>query len=573
MNYQAVRHIPLSQDAHGIDPDHVVFRLRTGRDDCKRCTLFYADRSCRVTPVIFSSAVMQKEAQDEWFDYYQVILKSPYRRICYYFELDDGQTTRLYYGDFFADERVDDRSEYYQLPYNHPADIASPPEWVQDAVVYNIFPDSFATSRRFIADIPTQREWNGQITHCKRGGTLRGVRENLDYLADLGINCLYLNPIFAAGEYHKYDLLDYYHIDPCFGTDEEFRLLVEDCHARGMRVIIDGVFNHVGWNFFAFEDVVQKGETSRYKDWFYRLSFPVQRPQDPEAYPDYECFGYERMMPKTNTPNPEVEAYFCDVGRYWVREFGIDGWRLDVASEINDGFWRAFRRAVKEENPDCVLIGEVWESAGHWLAGDMFDSTMNYDLRKHCRRFFAERTIDAAAFDGRVTHMRMRYKLPMTYAQLNLLDSHDVSRFFSLCGEDEARMRLAVLFQMTFLGAPSIFYGDERGIAGVLEDEYRHPMDWSDTPCPLADFYRQAIRLRREQPALRRGSYTTLCAEGGLYGYRRTDDQSAVSVWLNNQDIEVLLPATPGQTLWAQGLENGRLAPMGFAVFREEHTP
>ena len=253
MNYQAVRHIPLSQDAHGIDPDHVVFRLRTGRDDCKRCTLFYADRSCRVTPVIFSSAVMQKEAQDEWFDYYQVILKSPYRRICYYFELDDGQTTRLYYGDFFADERVDDRSEYYQLPYNHPADIASPPEWVQDAVVYNIFPDSFATSRRFISDIPTQREWNGQITHGKRGGTLRGVRENLDYLADLGINCLYLNPIFAAGEYHKYDLLDYYHIDPCFGTDEEFRLLVEDCHARGMRVIIDGVFNHVGWNFFAFD--------------------------------------------------------------------------------------------------------------------------------------------------------------------------------------------------------------------------------------------------------------------------------------------------------------------------------
>ena len=516
---------------------------------------------------------MKKEAQDAWFDYYQVILKSPYRRICYYFELDDGQTTCLYYGDFFARERVDDRSEYYQLPYNHPADIAAPPAWVRDAVVYNIFPDSFATSRRFISDTPTQREWKGQTTHGKRGGTLRGVRENLDYLEDLGVNCLYLNPIFAAGEYHKYDLLDYYHIDPCFGTDEEFRQLVQDCHARGMRVVIDGVFNHVGWHFFAFEDVVRQGEASRYRDWFYHLSFPVRRPEDPEAYPDYECFGYERMMPKTNTQNPEVEAYFCDVGRYWVREFGIDGWRLDVASEINDGFWRAFRRAVKQENPDCVLIGEVWESAGHWLAGDMFDSTMNYDLRKHCRRFFAERSIDAAAFDGRVTHMRMRYKLPMTYAQLNLLDSHDVSRFYSLCGEEGARMRLAVLFQMTFLGAPSVFYGDERGIAGMREDEYRHPMDWSGAPCPLADFYRQAIRLRREQPALRRGGFRTLCAEGGLYGYRRADDESAVSVWLNNQEQEARLPAAPGQLLWAQGLENGRLAPMGFAIFREEHAP
>ena len=184
MKFEAIQHIPMSQQAHGIDPNHVVFRLRAGRDDLKHCTLFYADRACRLTPVIFSSVEMQVAAQDEWFDYFQVILESPYKRICYYFELDDGTQKLLYYGDFFTDHRVDDRSEYYQLPFNHPADIAAPPAWAQDAVVYNIFPDSFATSHRFISGKPSEKEWNGQITHGKLGGNLRGVIENLDYIQE-----------------------------------------------------------------------------------------------------------------------------------------------------------------------------------------------------------------------------------------------------------------------------------------------------------------------------------------------------------------------------------------------------
>lgn len=572
MNFAAVRHIPMSQDAHGIDPEHVVFRLRAGRDDLKRCVLFFADRACRVTPVIFSSVEMELEARDEWFDYFQVILKSPYQRICYYFELDDGNRRILYYGDLFSDSRVDDRSEYYQLPYNHPADIVSPPGWAADAVIYNIFPDSFAGGRRSISCVPAQKEWKGETTRGMLGGTVRGILENLDYIDEMGFNCIYLNPIFAAGEYHKYDLLDYYHIDPCFGTDGDFRELVENCHGRGIRVIIDGVFNHVGWHFFAFEDVVAKGEASRYKDWFYRLQFPVRRPEDPEEYPSYECFGYERMMPKTNTRNPEVIRYFCDVGRYWVREFRIDGWRLDVASEIDDEFWRSFRRAVREEAPDCLLIGEVWENAGHWVNGNIFDSAMNYDFRKHCRRFFAEQSVDAAGFDGRVTDMRMRYKLNACYAQLNLLDSHDVSRFLSLCSGDQDRMMLAVLFQMTFIGAPSVFYGDERGIYGILEREYRRRMDWSQEPCELQEFYRKAISLRRQHPALRGGSYRTLYAlpGQGLYGYCRFDERENIRIFLNNQERPARLSEEPGsgEILWEKGWRQGSLDPMGFLVIR-----
>lgn len=572
MNYQAVKHIPMSQDAHGIDPEHVVFRIRAGRSDLKRCTLYYADRACRLTPVVFSHIDMELEAQDEWFDYYQVILDSPYKRICYYFELDDGEKKFLYYGDFFTDHRVDDRSEYYQLPYNHPSDIAVPPSWAKDAVVYNIFPDSFATSEHFISDKPTECEWKGVTIHGKHGGTIRGILENLDYISGLGFNCIYLNPIFTAGEYHKYDLLDYYHIDPCFGTNEEFLELTEACHKRGMRIIIDGVFNHVGWYFFAFDDVVRNGERSPYKDWFYHLEFPVRRPETPEEYPSYECFGYERTMPKTNTRNPEVVKYFCDVGRYWVREYHIDGWRLDVASEINDDFWRSFRKAVKEENPECILIGEVWETAQHWLNGDMFDSTMDYDFRKHCRRFFAEQSIDAAQFDARVTNMRMRYKLQMTYAQLNLLDSHDVSRFYSLCGKDRKKMQLAVLFQMTFIGIPSVFYGDEKEICGILEEEYRHPMKWSDTETGLEEFYRHAIMLRNSSPALRQGNYQTLCTDGGLYGFCRSDEKTSISVFLNNQQGTARVPEdlTEGKILWENGWHEGILLPMGFLIIKKE---
>ena len=569
MNFEAIQHIPMSQQAHGIDPNHVVFRLRAGRDDLKQCTLFYADRACRLTPVIFSSVEMQVEAQDEWFDYFQVILESPYKRICYYFELDDGTQKLLYYGDFFTDHRVDDRSEYYQLPFNHPADIAAPPAWAQDAVVYNIFPDSFATGRRFISGKSSEKEWNGQITRGKLGGTLRGVIENLDYIQELGATCIYMNPIFAAGEYHKYDLLDYHHIDPCFGTDEDFRQLVNDCHARGMRVIIDGVFNHVGWNFFAFDDVVRNGENSKYKNWFYHLQFPVERPEDPETYPTYECFGYERMMPKTNTCNPEVQEYFCEVGRYWVRKFDIDGWRLDVASEINDGFWRAFRQAVKEEKPECILIGEVWETAQHWLNGDIFDSTMNYDFRKHCRRFFAEQNIDAAEFDARVTNMRMRYKLPVLYAQLNLLDSHDVSRFLSLCGGDMRRYRLAILFMMTFVGMPTVFYGDELGVQGLSEEEYRCPMPWDNENSTLCTFFKEAIAMRKKLEPLRCGDFRVVSAErgSGLIIYAREYCNQRVTICINRGGKAVDLDEEYGKLHWSEGLDHRKLYDHGFAVF------
>lgn len=579
MNRSAVLHIPMSQYAYGTDEEHITIRLRAGRGDLTECRLYYGDRACRLTPVIFTEQEMTVVARTEEFDYWETTLDHPYKRLCYYFALSDGSEEVLYYGERFTDHTVDDRSEYYQLPFNHRADIVTPPGWAEDTIIYNIFPDSFATEYRYLSKMGDEKEWNGTTVKGKLGGTIRGICENVGYLKELGVNAIYINPIFTAGEYHKYDLLDYFHIDPCFGTDDDFHRLIDVFHANGLKVIIDGVFNHCGWYFFAFDDVVKKGEQSVYRDWFYGLQYPVVRPEDPETYPGYECFGYERMMPKLNLANPETAAYFCKVGRYWVEKFHIDGWRLDVASEINDGFWRSFRESVKSVNPEAILIGEVWESAGHWLDGTMFDSTMNYDFRKHCRRFFGEQTADAREFDSRVTDMRMRYRRQTVYAQLNLLDSHDVSRFRSLCREEES-FRLAVIFQMTFPGMPSIFYGDEAGLTGILEEEYRQPMPWDtlDEDNSLFRLYQRAIALRRKEQALRKGEYRTLLAEPGsrVYGYERylrTEEGTTerISIFLNMEEQAVEIPEEMlrGKILWQEGLEEGHLAAKGFAMIKK----
>ena len=569
MKLDAVLHIPMSEFCHGLDDNHIVYRMRSAKGDLKRVTLFYGDTACRVTPIIFTPVHMELVASSMYHDYWQAIVDSPYNRVYYYFELDDGSETKLYYGDVFTDHLVDDRSQYFKLPFNHRADIAKVPDWVHDAVVYNIFPDSFATSHKHISLEPVEMDYNGNPVKGKLGGTLWGIAENVDYLKDLGINCVYVNPIFAAGEYHKYDLLDYFHVDPVFGGDKAFRKMVDTLHANGIRIIIDGVFNHCGWHFFAFDDVVRNQEKSKYCDWFYHLEFPVERPATPEIYPTYACFAYERMMPKLDTSNPEVRDYFCKVGRYWVEEFGIDGWRLDVASEVDDGFWRAFRKAVKEANPDALLIGEVWESANHWLQGDMFDSAMNYDFRKHCNLFFAEQSIDAADFSGRIANMLMRYKLQIVPAQLNILDSHDVSRFLSLCNGDASKYKLAILFMMTFPGMPTVFYGDETGIQGVLEEEYRHPMPWNSGDMNLREFFKKAIAMRHELAPLRRGDFRIISAEqgSGLLIFSRKLEGRQITVCINSGNECAYIGKIQGTLYWADGFIDNQLLNHGFAIF------
>lgn len=573
MKKEAVLHIPMSQYACGVTENRIIIRIRTAKDDIKECTLFVGDTACRKTPIDFFKVPMKKVAFDLLFDYYEADFESPYKRIYYYFDLNDGTETIHYFQEAFRNDLPDDRSEYYKLPFNHRADIASIPKWVHDAVIYNIFPDSFATSKEHVSNeglnlkYKSEKMTEEKMSTSKLGGTIKGITENVEYLKDLGVNCIYINPLFAAGEYHKYDTLDYFTVDPCFGTNADFKEMVKVLHDNQIKVIIDGVFNHVGWNFYAFEDVVKYGEKSRYKDWFYGLNYPVVRPENPDDYPDYECFAYERLMPKLNTENPEVKDMILKVARFWIEEFDIDGWRLDVASEVNDDLWREFRKTVKAVKPDAFIIGEVWESAGHWMQGDMYDSCMNYDLRKFCNYYFAKEEINTNEFNAGVTNMLMRYKKPLTFGALNLLDSHDVPRFLSACKESEEKFKLAVVFQMTFIGVPSIFYGDEQGITGNLECEYRSPMRF-DSASNLYSFYKKLIEIRKNEDALKRGEMTVRVIDGGLYSFDRSFKNETVTVFLNNENNEKTLGEIKGELLMQEGYVNGKLSPYGYLIMK-----
>ena len=315
---KCIYHSPLSNYAYAFSEEYLTIRLRAGKNNLEKVTLFYADRADVVDPVRFTALDMKITFQDEFFDYFELKFKTEYKRVCYYFLLKSDEEEIYYYADMFFDYVSEIRSEYYQYPYIRRKEIFTLPEWYEKAKVYNIFPDSFASS---FCNISLKRQeidlgQNG-ISENRNGGTIRGIIENVDYIKNLGFNCLYLNPIFVANSYHKYDIIDYYKIDSCFGTNEDFRELVDVLHDSNIKIIIDGVFNHVSNNFFAFRDLVEKGKASKYKDWFYDYKLPIRIPVEGE-FPNYSYFSYEGRMPKLNTLIMKLENIF----QMWVN-FGL----------------------------------------------------------------------------------------------------------------------------------------------------------------------------------------------------------------------------------------------------------
>lgn len=427
--------------------------------------------------------------------------------------------------------------------------IHQAPTWVADAVFYQIFPDRFAASQTLEKPSNLQA-WDAPPTHHGyKGGDLVGVVERLDYLADLGINAIYFNPIFASGSNHRYHPWDYYRIDPLLGDDDAFDRLIEACHARGIRVVLDGVFNHTGRGFFQFSDVVENGPESPYTDWYHFHSFPV------DAFgrvANYAAWWGIPALPKLNTDNPQVREYLMRVAEYWI-ERGIDGWRLDVPQEIHTpGFWEEFRTRVRAINPEAYIVGEIWEEASNWIAsGERFDGTMNYLFAGHTLAFVAGDTIphslttdlnyplhpaqNGETFTASMNHLVEMYPWQATLANLNLLDSHDVPRLLSLCAEDPVAVELAVAIQMTFPGAPSIYYGSEIGMTGGRDPENRAGFDWDESKWDqrIYDAHRRLIAIRHEYPALRTGSYATHPAGSDLYVAERSDDHATLVVAVN----------------------------------------
>ncbi len=440
------------------------------------------------------------------------------------------------------------------------------PGWVKDAVFYEIFPERFANGDPG-NDPPGVEPWGELPTRTNFfGGDLQGIAGKLDYLQELGVSAIYLTPIFAANTNHKYDTVDYYRIDPHFGDLAAFQRLLREAHRRGIRLVLDAVFNHVGDGFWAFRDVVERGEASPYVNWFYIEDLPVTR--DPT--PNYATFENASYLVRLNIHNPEVRRYLYDVARYWTEQ-GIDGWRLDVPYLMNHRFWKGFRRAVREINPELYIVAEIWQQATDWLQGDECDGAMNYPLRELILDFAVRDRLDAAAFDQALAALRARHPGETAYTMLNLLGSHDTPRLLTLCGGDAARAKLATAFLLTYVGVPMIYYGDEVGMAGENDPGCRQTMVWDPRAQDqtLLAWHRRLIHLRRAHPALRRGDVRALHAAGDVYAFERHDGSDRVLVVLNRgaapQTISLPEACWHGQPSLRDGL-CGREWPRGAAV-------
>jgi cyclomaltodextrinase len=457
--------------------------------------------------------------------------------------------------------------------------LSDTPDWVRDAVFYQIFPDRFASSERVPKPGPLE-PWDAPPTfNGFKGGDLLGIVERLDYLQDLGITALYLTPIFSSASNHRYHTYDYYRVDPLLGGDGAFRELLDACHARDMRVVLDGVFNHSGRGFWPFHHVVENGAGSPYVDWFYvdrealaagRTLRPYpsaddRRRMDEEAGPEQHRLGDTSLrhlgyrawwdlpaLPKLNTDNPRMREHLLGAAEHWLR-FGIDGWRLDVPGEIEPGFWREFRQRVRAVNPEAYIVGEVWRVEPHWLSGDTFDALMNYPLTEALLSFTAGlqldhevvatqheyrdfvRPVDGPTFAAGLEQLMTAYRPEAIGVQLNLLGSHDTPRYRTVAGGDRPSLALATLAQMTLPGAPCIYYGDEIGMEGRHDPDCRRAFPWHkqawDTE--LNEFIKGAVALRRAEPVLRRGSFRVLGAEGQAVAYGRFSGEEAAVIVLN----------------------------------------
>jgi neopullulanase len=443
------------------------------------------------------------------------------------------------------------------------------PEWVKDAVFYQIFPDRFAASAQL--EKPSNLEpWHSPPTpHGFKGGDLLGIVERLDYLTDLGVDALYFCPIFQSTANHRYHTHDYYQVDPILGGNQAFNVLLDEAHKRGMRIVLDGVFNHASRGFYQFNHVLENGVASPYRDWFTVHALPLHA-YDDDGPAGYQAWRSLKALPKFNHANPQVREFLWRVAEHWITQ-GIDGWRLDVPREIDDDdFWREFRRRVKAKNPDAYIVGEIWHRADRWLVGDQFDAVMNYPFTRACLGFFVEvddevrrltsghsygaiEAHNAAQFAQRLEEVLAWYPSAIAHAQLNLLDSHDTARFLTLAKGDTSALKLAYLTMMTYPGAPMIYYGDEIGMEGGRDPDCRRAMLWEPARWnhDVLAAMKQYIALRKKYLALwRRGTYAHLYAQGMVYAFARQRDQQTVIVGLNagksdaqlDLDVHLLLP-------------------------------
>lgn len=539
MEYAAIHHQPFSSDAYSYDGRTVHIKIRSKKGDANHIRLIWGD------PYEYNDGrwaanehPMRKIAATDMHDYWFAEVVPPFRRLQYAFVVTDHHED-IFFGSSgvcpYNEKTLETIYYYFKLPFVHEADTFQAPEWAKSTVWYQIFPERFANGREDLSP-ENVLPWGSKDPDVNDffGGDLQGIVDKLDYVEDLGVNGIYLTPIFSAPSNHKYDTLDYYSIDPHFGDPELFRTLVSQLHQRGMRIMLDAVFNHIGSASPQWQDVVKNGAQSRYKDWFYIHSFPVTEG-------NYDTFAFTPDMPKLHTANPEVQRYLLDIALYWIREFDIDGWRLDVANEVDHAFWKRFKQAVSAEKPDIYILGEIWHSSEPWLRGDEFHAVMNYPFTEPMIEYFADRAIPASRMAHRLNAHLMNGMKQVNEVMFNLLDSHDTKRLLTRCRNDEKKARALLAFMFAQTGSPCIYYGTEIGLDGENDPLCRKCMVWDKEKQnqEMHTFMKRLIALRKqENTVLTEGTleWNLLDDQNNFIRFSRTLDEKKLIYFFNQGD-------------------------------------
>ena len=601
----------------------VTFRFRTAKDDVDRVGL--------VTSA--DTYVMEKECTQGEFDYYTFETRLGEEPFRYCFEVQSG-TEKYYYGRCGISREI---LEYYNFVV---VPGFSTPDWAKGAVMYQIFTDRFYNGDKS-NDVETNEyyyigDYSRRVTNWDKypanmgvrefyGGDLQGVMDKLDYLQELGVEVVYFNPLFVSPSNHKYDIQDYDYIDPHYGkivddggevlpngvtdnsqatkykkrttglknleaSNELFIKLVEELHRRGMKVILDGVFNHCGsFNKWMDRERIYEGEADYEPGAYVSADSPYRSyfrffKEGPENWPyngNYDGWWGHDTLPKLNYEDSvKLENYILYIGRKWVSPpYNVDGWRLDVAADLgrsneyNHEFWQKFRRAVKDANPNALILAEHYGDPSDWLKGDEWDTVMNYDafmepvtwfltgMEKHSDEAREELLGNIDNFIGSMAHHMSNMLTPSLQVAMNELSNHDHSRFLTRTNHmvgrvehlgpeaaneyvNKAVMREAVVMQMTWVGAPTVYYGDEAGVCGFTDPDNRRTYPWGHEDQELIAFHKEAIRIHKEHPALKTGSLKILGGEENILSYARFKGHDRIIVVINNRSerAEVKVP-------------------------------
>ena len=516
MDFNAVYHRANDNFCYPLDEKRLVINIKTGYD-VRYVNIVQGDPFA--TGILGGGEAFEGTAVNIPFSkrlknqvWWTTTMEPPFKRLKYYFELITDTEKWYYFEDGFVSEaqmQLEGRSrQCFVFPWMNPADIPVTPDWVNETVWYQIFPERFCNgdaSNDPEGTLPWREE--GSVRNEEFfGGDLQGILNKLDYLTELGINGIYLTPINESPSSHKYDTTDYMRIDPHFGSEETFMQLVEQAHARGIRIMLDGVFNHCGEFFAPWQDVLQKGPESEYYDWFMINEWPLSFEEGAARKGQFYTFAFYDNMPKLNTNNEKVRDYLLGVCETWVRKYGVDGIRLDVANEVSHVFCKELRRRMKAINPDIYILGEIWHDAMPWLRGDEFDAVMNYPLGESIKDFWIDKSLTNADFEYTINRCYTGYMQQTNDVLFNLLDSHDTKRLRSdVKSLSEYYQQLAVLFTMP--GSPCIYYGTEIAMEGGHDPDCRRCMPWNAIEEGKYDdriqFMRELIELRKKEPLLR----------------------------------------------------------------------